>query len=68
MHVGATRGGGDRLQPGLVETRFHRGTRLVLDETASQIRRQGNELALGRPDADGVDLQALVLCRHFGGG
>src|SRR6516162_6410660 len=39
MHVGATRGGGDRLQPGLVETRFHQGARLVLDETASQIRR-----------------------------
>jgi hypothetical protein len=39
VHVCATRGGGDSFQSALVEMRFYQGTRVILDEVATLIRR-----------------------------
>ncbi len=63
MHVGATRGGGDRLQTAFVEMRFYQGPRLILDEATPLIRGKGDEIAFRGANADGEYLEAILLGR-----
>ena len=55
---------GYRLQARFVQVRLHELAGLVFDETAALFRRDGNQVAVGRADADGVNLQP-ILCRRF---
>jgi len=65
-HVSAARGGGDGLQPALVQVRFYQRAGLVFDEAAALIGRQRDQIALGGADADRIDFES-VLPRRFGG-
>ena len=51
VHIGAARRGGDGLQPRLVQMGFYQRSRFILDHTSALICRQGDQIALGGPDA-----------------
>ncbi len=55
---------GNRLQARFVQVRLHELAGLVFHETAALFRRDRNQVAVGRADADGVNLQA-ILRRRF---
>ena len=61
MDVGAAGGGGDGFEAGFVEVGFHQGSGIVLDVVATQLFRQGDQVAVGGTDADGVDLESFLL-------
>ena len=62
--VESARRPGNRLQARFVQVRFHELAGLVFHETAALFRRNRDQVAVGRADADGVNLQA-ILRRRF---
>jgi hypothetical protein len=65
MHVGTRRGSGDGRKAGLVEMGLYQRACLIPNRATALIQRQGDQIAFRSTDTDGVDLQAILLCRVF---